>query len=172
MKNYFSIFVISLVLFACNKNQPESAPALLSNPKQGFDKATSEPPITISEKLGEFHSCNIDSINDSVAKDSLLIPDKSKFKMAGWSANVTTGESPKDIFIEFDGPTKKYIKLLRGLKRPDVAASYKNPVLENSGWEVYVDLSDTQAGEYKMRIIQIEKDNVLICKPKRSIVLN
>ena len=114
--------------------------------------------------------CWLDSVNDQPAKDA-PISDKARIKLVGWAANIAAGTSPQPIFVELEGASKIYVKALRGVKRPDVAESYRKPGLVDAGWVAYADLSDAAAGAYKVRTIQVEGQSGLVCDSKHSITI-
>jgi hypothetical protein len=171
MKYPLLFTAIGLSLAACSEKPPEKAATPVATPAAGFAKAVTERPAVIQSMQDLPNSCALDSVDDQLAKD-VSSSDKTKIKLGGWAGNVPAGTSPKQVFVEFDGPRKVYVQAAHGIKRPDVADHFKKPGLADTGWVANADLSDVAVGTYKVRIIQVEGQTGLVCDSRKSIVLN
>lgn len=170
MKYPLLVAAMGLSLVACSEKEPEKPAASIPPPASGFAKATTVRPAVIQSTLSLPNACALDIVNDQSPKDA-SIPDKAKIKLFGWAGNVPAGTSPKQIFVEFEGPSKVYVQAVHGIKRPDVADALKKPGLVDTGWVAYADLSEMAAGTYKVRIIQVEGQSGLVCDSKHSIAI-
>ena len=170
MKYPLLVAAIGLSLVGCSEKQPEKAATPVATPTPSFAKATTVRPAAIQSTLSLPDACRLDAVNDRPAKDA-SIPDKAKIKLVGWAANIPAGTSPQQIFVEFEGASKVYVKAVHGIKRPDVADYFKKPGLADAGWVAYADLSEAAAGAYKVQIIQVEGQSGLVCDSKNSIVI-
>ena len=172
MKFPLLIAVIGLSLAACSEKQQEKAAAPVAAPAPApvYARATTVRPAAIQSTLSLPDACALDAVNDQTAK-VVSISDKAKIKLAGWAGNVPAGTSPKQIVVEFEGPSKIYVPAAHGIKRPDVAGHFKKPGLADTGWVVHADLSEVAAGTYKVRIIQVEGQSGLVCDSNKSIVI-
>lgn len=171
MKYPLLVAAIGLSLVACTEKQPEKAATSVAAPAPSFVKASTVRPAAIQSTLSLPNVCSVDIVNDQPAKNA-SISDKAKITLAGWAANVPAGTSPQQIFIEFEGASKVYVKATHGIKRPDVADFFKKPGLADAGWVAYADLSEVAAGAYKVRIIQVEGQAGSVCDSNNSIVIN
>ena len=172
MKYPLLVAAIGLTLAACSEKQPEKAatPVATPAPTPIYVKATTVRPASIQSTRSLPDACRLESVNERPAKDA-SISDKAKIKLIGWAGNVPAGTSPKQIFVELEGPGKVYVQAAHGIKRPDVAEHFKKPGLADTGWVAYADLSDVAAGAYKVRIIQLEGQAGLVCDSNNSIVI-
>ena len=172
MKYRLLVAAIGVSLAACSEKPPEKAATQVAGPAPApiYAKATAVRPAEIQSTRSLPDACRLDSVNDQTAKD-VAISDKAKVKLAGWAGNVPAGTSPKQIFVELEGPSKAYVRAAQGIKRPDVADHFKKPGLADSGWIAYADLSEMAAGAYKVRIIQVEGQAGLVCESNKSIVI-
>ncbi len=170
MKYPLLVAAIGLSLAACSEKQPEKAATPVATPPPSFAKATTVRPAVIQATQSMPNACALDGVNDQPAKES-SISEKARVKLIGWAANVPAGTSPKQIFVEFEGPSKVYVQAAHGTKRPDVADHFKKPGLADTGWVAYADLSEAAAGAYKVRIIQVEGQTGLVCDSNKSIVV-
>lgn len=172
MKYPLLVAAIGLSLAACSEKQPEKAatPAPVASPAPIYVKATAARPAAIQSTQSLPNSCWLDTVNDQPAKDA-SISDKARTRLVGWAGNVSAGTSPRQVFVELEGPSKVYIQAVHGIKRPDVADNFKKPGLADTGWVAYADLSELAAGAYKVRIIQVEGQAGLVCDSTSSILL-
>lgn len=170
MKYPLLVAAMGLSLVACSEKQPEKAAAPVATPAPSFAKATAVRPAAIQSTQSLPDACRLDAVNDQPAKDA-WISEKARIKLSGWAGNVAAGTSPKQIFVELEGPSKAYIQAAHGIKRSDVADHFKKPGLADTGWVAYADLSGMAAGDYKVRIIQVEGQAGLVCDSKNSIVI-
>ena len=174
MKCPLLVAVIVLSLAGCSEKEPEKAPTPAASPAAApapsFAKATTVRPAVIQSTRSLPNACSFDAVNDQPPKDA-SISDKARVKLHGWAGNVPAGTSPKQVFVEFEGPSKVYVQATHGIKRPDVADALKKPGLVDTGWVAYADLSDAAAGAYKVRIIQVEVQSGLVCDSNKSIVI-
>jgi len=166
MKYPLLVAAIGLTLAACSEKQPEKA----ATPAPIYAKATTVRPAAIQSTQSLPDACSFDSVNDQPVKDASIL-DKTKIKLIGWAGNVPAGTSPKQVFVELDGPSKAYLQATLGIKRPDVANNFKKPGLADTGWVANADLSEMAAGAYKVRIIQVDGQSALVCDSNKSIAI-
>jgi hypothetical protein len=159
---------IGLSLAACSEKPQEKA---VAPPAPGFERASSVRPAVIQNTQNLPTGCALDSVNEQLANGETSLSDKTKLRLSGWIGNVPAGTSPKQVFVEFDGPGKAYVQATPGGKRPDVADHFKKASLVDTGWVVNADLAETAAGTYKVRIIQVEGQTGLVCDSNKSIVI-
>ena len=170
MKYPLLVAAIGLALAACSEKEPEKAATPVATPAPIYAKATTVRPAAIQSTRSLPDACALDSVNDQPAKDA-SISDKAKIKLIGWAGNVPAGTSPKQIFVELEGPNKLYVQAAHGVKRPDVADHFKKPGLADTGWVAHADLSEAAAGTYRVRIIQVEGQSGLVCDSNKSIAI-
>lgn len=182
MKMVFFILT-TLILMACGKSgeqkiQPD-APVQRGEqkiqpdtPVQRYEKADKARPKTLPDVLASTTPCSVDAIGEKSAIEVNLVTDKTKLKLAGWAGNVAEGTSQKEVWIEFVGAETAFVKASSGLKRPDVASSLRKPGLEDSGWEVFADLSALTGGRYDINVVMYDGKNGLTCNTGRAIQLN
>jgi len=178
MKYPLLVAAIGLSLAACSEKPPEKAAGPVAPSAPGFARATTERPAVIQSTQNLPNACSLDVVNDQTAKQDTSISDKAKVKLTGWAGNVPAGTSPKQVFIELEGPgkifggsSKFYIQAALGIKRPDVADHFKKPGLVDVGWAANADLSEVAADAYKVRIIQVEGQTGLVCDSNKSVVI-
>ena len=170
MKYPLLIAAMGLSLVACSEKPPEKPAAPVATQASGIAKATAARPAVIQSTQSLPNACALDSVNDQLGKDA-SISDKARVKLSGWAGNVPAGTSPKQVFVEIDGPSKVYVQAALGIKRQDVADHFKKPGLADVGWVANADLSELAAGAYKVRTIQVEGQTGLVCDSNKSIVL-
>ena len=174
MKYPLLVAALVLSLAGCSEKEPEKPATPAATPNAtgapSFAKATTERPAVIQSTRSLPNACALDIVNDQLAKE-VSSSDKAKITLIGWAGNVPAGTSPKQIFVEFEGPSKVYIQAAHGNKRPDVADAFKKPGLADTGWVAYADLSEVAAGTYKVRIIQVEGQSGLVCDSNKSIAI-
>jgi len=174
MKHSLLVAAMGLSLVACSEKPPEKATtptapsAAPSAPS--FVKPTAVRPAAIQSVASVTDGCALDYMNDRPMKDA-TITDKAKVTLLGWAGNVPAGSSPQQVFLEFEGPSKIYLKTAHSAKRPDVVDHFKKPGLADAGWAAYADFSEVTAGAYKVRIIQLQGQTSMVCESNHSIAI-
>ena len=171
------IFCMVIMLAACSdtdKNIPEQKVAeYVPDPAQIYVKALSDKPAGVPILPQETDPCFLDRVNNQNAIGINVLSDNSKVLLSGWAGDVTNGKSPQEAWLEFDGIKQDtgfyYIKTASGTKRQDVADVFKKPGLADTGWEVFVSLSDMPGGIYEVHIMMLVEDKWLTCDTKRVI---
>jgi len=112
-------------------------------------------------------------VNDVAAKESTVITDKAKVRLQGWAADAVAGTTPKEVYLELEGPTKAYVQAATNVSRPDVATHFNKPALASSGWNAFANVSALPAGSYVARVIQVNGDGTgSLCDAHREWILN
>lgn len=164
-----TIFAASLA--ACTEKKVVTAEIGSTNLSQMITKANATRPSNIPKTLITSSSCSFDRF-DGLARETVsVVKDKSKVNLNGWMGNPASTGAPGPIVLEMDGPSKFYFAGKRSLKRPDVAAALKKPVLVDSGWESNVDLSAVPPGSYKLHLIMLDEQSGSVCDPNGTIVV-
>ena len=167
------IFVATLMvcaLAACSEKQTASVP-----PDPAANSATplgAVRPANIPERLTNTQDCSVDLVNDAMATKVMPVANKNKVRLSGWAADSVAGTLPKEAYLEIGGAKKAYAQVVLGVARPDVAAHFGKPALANPGWQVTVDMTTLQAGNYELRIIQLGDAANTICDTRKSVSLN
>jgi hypothetical protein len=172
MKHTLIFVAISTLLAACSDKPSDKPAAALPTAAPAYLKAEAARPVSLPVTLVPTDTCFIDAINEQLAKEANPIADKTKVKFEGWAADVATGTTAQEIYIELEGAAKFYIKANPGIKRLDVASAFNKPSLENAGWLSFADLSALGAGSYKMRVIQVNGTSGFVCDAKPIIDIN
>lgn len=187
MKSASLAVLATLILAACTDKQPpaqntEQPPMGATAAAEDTAVAAAPPvqqvmpsagrPAEIPAELGTTEGCALDAVNGQSIVDTATVADKQNVQFGGWAGDLTTGTAPKEVFVQLEGAETIFIKASRGTKRPDVAAQYDKPGLEDSGWDANANLAEVAAGTYKVSIIQIEGGAGISCDSKRSIVIN
>lgn len=187
MKTTSLVVLMGIALAACADNQPpaqdpvepvvdapvaadgplvqDPAPAAAVTPSAGR-------PTTIPTSLGTTEGCALDAVNGQSVVDTATVADKENVQLSGWAGDLAAGTSPAQVFVELEGPEAIFIEASRGTQRPDVAAQFDMPGLQNAGWDANANLAEVPAGTYRVWVIQVEGDAGVTCDSKRSIVIN
>lgn len=175
MKYLLIATVLILPLAACSDKSAPPTPATVASapaPNGGtFVKADGTRPAALPAKLTAATSCSFDTLNGAPRGVSNDIANKAQVQLNGWIANTAATAAPGQVYLELDGPGKLYAAGTRGLKRPDVAAAFNNPVLLDSGWDAQLDLSTAPAGTYKLHLILVDGATATICDPNAALVI-
>lgn len=174
MKYIFMTAAVALTLSACSEKteQPAASAGAASAAPVVFSKAETARPASLPAELAAVPHCSFDLLNDGARGESETISNKARVTMNGWSGDPKATAAPGSVFLEFDGPAKLYATAQRGLKRPDVASAYSNPILQDSGWEAHIDLSAATPGQYKVRVIEVNGANATSCDPHSVLVIS
>lgn len=187
MKTPSLVVLMGLALAACTDNQSPAADPV--QPEADAAVAVDESPVQapapvavvmpsagrpaeIPASLGTTEGCSLDAVNGQSIVDTAIVADKEHVQLGGWAGDLTVGTSPEQVFVQLEGPETIFIEASRGTKRPDVAAQYGHPGLEDAGWDANANLAEVAAGTYRVSIIQVDGDAGVSCETKRSIVLN
>ncbi len=76
------------------------------------------------------------------------------------------------MFLEIGGAKKVYAQASLGVPRPDVATHFGKPALANAGWQANLDMGALPAGNYELRIIQLNDATNTICDTRKALTLN
>lgn len=166
-----------LAITACSdtdKHKTEhEAVEYVPDPNQIYTKVVGDRPVDISLLPQDTEHCFLDVINNQSATGINVLTGKSKVYMSGWAGDVPNGKSPQEVWIELDGIKQDtgfyYIKTASGIKRQDVADVFKKPGLVDTGWEVFVDLSEMAGGIYDVHIVMLVESKWMTCDTKRVI---
>ena len=187
MKSTSLAVLMGLALAACADNQPPAQDAAQPQPEAPADVAASPDaapapatqvtpsagrPAEIPASLGTTDGCALDAVNGQSIVDTASVADKENIQLSGWAGDLAAGTSPEQVFVQLEGAETIFIKASRGTKRPDVAAQFGKPGLENAGWDANANLAEVAAGTYRVWIIQVEGDAGVSCDSKRSIVID
>lgn len=157
----FTIFAIS----ACGKIDQK-----LENQKTPVNTTPPELPTTLpskkvadAEKVFIEKACYLDTIN-AIGGGKYQIKPGQILTLNGWAFNPQSGNEPSnEIFVEFLGTNNSlYYKAIRSL-RADVAQAFKNPKINNSGFSTTALTDSLIPGNYKIRVAQLDKAQLLIC---------
>ncbi len=177
MKNFIFAAAVSVVLVACTDKPVDPSSTTAAPPPPGLATVVvgvpSElrPPV-IPAALTSTGQCSIDHINAVAATETTTLVDKTRVTLDGWAADATTGSLPKSVFLELEGPVKRYLQANLGVSRPDVATHFQKPALANAGWEVLATLADLPPGSYVLRVIQVgATDTGTLCDARRTVFL-
>ena len=149
-------------------------------PEEGKVPAVSSP-SSLSSSLPEPLSgltllsggnCNVEMINDTMIAKEAVISKKGKITLVGWAADLQSGSVPARVIVQFstaDGKHDFYGTARRLTKRPDVARAFNNPLFENAGYDLTVDIGTMPAGQYAIKIIQIAEKKAIVCDAKKRL---
>ena len=162
------IIILVMLVSACSDDETRKAVSAAAEPEQEYVKASEIIPAFISNKFVEVEPCSLDAVNESPAQENNLINNKSQVTLAGWAANVPNGVAATEIWFEFFGSKKFYLKAAVSEQRPDVARHFNKPAMLDSGWRAFADLGTLSAGDYKVRILMPDTGRYLVCDTKRQ----
>lgn len=104
---------------------------------------------------------------DSPAKNA-EISSGDDFLVGGWAFDRANNTIPEVITVYFKNVKTGAltdVNAVRNSKRPDVAAVYKNPALEQSGFNAAIKKGLLPAGDYEIIILQVDqKSGAIVCK--------
>lgn len=106
-------------------------------------------------------ACNV----DAPAHEQVVQRGKT-FQIEGWAYDRRDATVPEHIIVQLISEDQKKVISLpasRGVKRPDVAASHKNPSLENAGFKATVSPDKVSAGRYRVSVLQKTPNQLLLC---------
>lgn len=169
LRNTTLLFVLTMLVSACDDGKTSKMVSEPAEPEQNYVNATEMKPSFISNKFVAVEPCSLDAINGSAAQEDNRVNNKSQVTLAGWAANVPSGVTANEIWLEFSGSKSFYLKAAVREQRPDVASHFNKPGLLDSGWKAFIDLGNLSAGDYKVRILMPDTGGYLVCDTKRQI---
>jgi hypothetical protein len=163
-KLHLIVFTI-LAISACDKVDQK-----LENQKTPVSTTPPELPTTLlsdkivnTEKVFIEKACYLDTINATGGGKYQIKPGQ-VITLNGWAFNPLSGSEPSHkLFAEFlEANSSIYYKALRS-PREDVARAFKNKKINNSGFMVTILTDSLSPGIYKIRIVQLDQNQLLIC---------
>ena len=119
--------------------------------------------------LYESKSCGV----DAPAKNEVLSVGQN-FNISGWAIDEFSETSPEDVRIQITLPSGYIVKILdgkRGIERPDIAETFKNPGVMMSGFNVSVPSNSLLPGKYKIVILQNSTHYNLTCNANSNFLI-
>lgn len=119
------------------------------------------------------NSCHIDRI-DGANKDSDLqynVDSGSVISILGWAIDSKSRSLPKKITAVLISPGGEIFEVGSGAlggHRPDVAAAFSSPALENSGYRVEGKVT-IPLQTYSIQLIADYGNKILICAPNKQL---
>ena len=118
-------------------------------------------------------NCALDTINGVITKMS-TIARKDPLVIGGWAADIISGKIPSPVIArltQVDNSTVFYATISDRIFRPDVAAHFKNPAIEKSGFNFTASLNEIPSGHYVLEFLQPALDKVLLCADQGRIII-
>jgi hypothetical protein len=106
----------------------------------------------------------IDSINN-ITPVSLGYSVSNVLNVSGWlAASIDKGTLPDSVYIVFTDKhgIHSYLKTRRTL-RPDVGGHFNRPLLNESGFSAFADISAMRKGQYKLGLAKMKSSRIEIC---------
>lgn len=97
-----------------------------------------------------------------------------EMNVTGWAFDERYPGSQTKVRVQFKSTEKKETKTFDGLlniKRPDIAAAFKNPKLEDSGFSVVVPANSMAPGNYEITILLDRPTTIVQCGEGYSVVM-
>lgn len=120
----------------------------------------------------EVEFCAFDTVGGAVVKGVGSVKREGNVKLRGWAARPGTEEVPPVVIVVLagDGNKSYHAPAQRISPRPDVASHFDVPALVGSGFDLLTSFKDVAAGEYEVRIVQVDRDgNALSCDTKKKL---
>jgi len=166
----------ALVLTACGQSGQQPANSTIQAPSSaeittplpaGSVQPVSAGDVNSAALSGQ--ACSLDAVDDDYAAQVSL--DKGKpHVFRGWLEN--NQQKPAGRFrIVMVGAQDFAIPAETGVPRSDVATALKNPALEDSGFNVSVDLGSMPSGDYTVRFLMQTDGKMYWCDAKKNIML-
>lgn len=110
---------------------------------------------------------------DAPAKDSRLSASK-EFNVVGWAFDNQTAGSQNKVRVQFNSAEDALSKTFDAplnIKRPDIAAAFKNAKLENTGFVVTIPAKSLMPGKYEIKILQDRPNETTVCGDRHAVVI-
>jgi hypothetical protein len=118
--------------------------------------------------------CTLDEVNGQLATGPLRVP-RLLLNLRGWAYDrAEPGLPTDDVFVLLTAGDRRYVIRASRVARPDVAAAFKEPRFEMSGYTLEGSIVGVQPGEYRVSILQRRADGFVSCAiaPQVSITLS
>jgi hypothetical protein len=149
-KNNYASYVLFYRLEPGIYNCPDNTPDHNKLYMTYFQKSKLyvEPPELKTEDKAINFTCEpntvtgyIDAVN-GLNISTLQLDRKQNIEIVGWAANQDLSRPATQVIITLDNSPKVVAKAEVGIERPDVANSFNNPKLLESGWRAVVSVDD------------------------------
>jgi len=126
-------------------------------PMSGIDATTATPP-------GLTYQCNLETLTATGSGSDARIT------AAGWMADVAGRRANNEVTLVLQSAAGSFeVALPVGLPRADVAAYFRQPALERSGFESIVSAGNVPQGRYDVYLRQMYDADRLVCKTKHVV---
>lgn len=166
----------ALVLTACGQSGHQPASSTVQAPSSaeittpvpaGSVRPVSAGDVNSAALSGQ--ACSLDAVDGDYAAQISLNKGKPHV-FRGWLEN-NQQEPAGEFRIVMVGTQNFAIPAETGVPRPDVATVLKNPALENSGFNVSVDLGSLPSGDYTVRFLMQTGGDAYWCDAKKTLDL-
>lgn len=116
--------------------------------------------------------CWVDTIN-SVLTDDITV-ERGSVKFTGWAADSSSGSTPEKAYLQLLNSRGNLVSthfIAKRYERPDVVEVNKQPGYSKSGFEISIDLANTQPGTYGVSIAMKRDGASLVCESSKKITL-
>lgn len=115
--------------------------------------------------------CSVDSIGGK--PDTSIYVKREKVVFAGWAVDASTKTAPKTIRLRLTGASgiPHTFENKVTVDRPDLVKAYNNKELLKSGFSIQADLSGLEPGGYGIIIEIPNGKTLLVCQPKKTLVV-
>lgn len=188
-----TIGVVAFSLIGCREDDSESwtpltsasAPTASSQSSAIAQKPSAPPPkLRLSAPEPEAPSslcspepvedCSLDVVNGEPIKEIAKVSRDANVTLVGWATGPDRSSVPPVVVVVLTGPDEKalYAPAQRITPRLDVAEALKSPALAKSGYDLLTTFKDVKAGEYSVKIAQVDlHGNALVCKTKKRLLV-
>ena len=114
--------------------------------------------------------CFLDQVNGQPASLRLRMP-RMLLSLTGWAYDHAAPGVPAEVFVVLTSGTRQYSMRATRAARPDVAAAFKEPRLEMSGYTLEGSIVGLPPGDYRVSIRQKRGDGHVSCEVPPAITI-
>ncbi len=116
--------------------------------------------------------CNAEMINNVMISNEATVTRKDALNLVGWALDNQSAVVPMTVIVQLsatEGGRRFFASAGRVTKRADVAKKYHNQAFESAGYALASDINALPAGQYAIRIIQVEQKKAIVCDTKKIL---
>ena len=112
--------------------------------------------------------CSLATVNGRLASEPVEVP-RILMSLAGWAFDRSAGAPTPEVFAVLESGERRYAMRADRLARPDVAAAFKEPRFEMSGYRLQGSIVDLPLGKYRASVIQKRGETFVSCDVASAI---
>ena len=115
--------------------------------------------------------CMLDQVNEQLARPPVTVP-RLLLSLTGWAYDRTEEGPPgAEVFALLTSGERRYSIQVVRVPRPDVAAAFKEPRFERSGYTVEGSIVSLPPGEYRVSIVQRSGEGFVSCDVPQTVTI-